>query len=94
MTKVSFYDDDLKLEDNKLTIEFSTHPENSMTENHQFVFELKQLVERDAEKNGNSIVEPLVIDNGKALLVIDEYNLSFWRDNIAIFRCSCILFTK
>ena len=94
MTKVSFYDDDLKLEDNKLTIEFSTHPENSMTENHQFVFELKQLVERDAEKNGNSIVEPLVIDNGKALLVVDEYNLSFWRDNIAIFRCSGILFTK
>ena len=94
MTKVSFYDDDLKLEDNKLTIEFSTHPENSMTENHQFVLELKQLVERDAEKNGNSIVEPLVIDNGKALLVVDEYNLSFWRDNIAIFRCSGILFTK
>ena len=65
-----------------------------MTESHQFVFELKQLVERDAEKNGNSIVEPLVIDNGEALLVVDEYNLSFWRENTAIFRCTGILFTK
>ena len=94
MTKVSFYDDDLKLEDNKLTIEIGTHPENSMTESHQFVFELKQLVERDAEKNGNSIVEPLVIDNGEALLVVDEYSLSFWGENTAIFSCSGILFTK
>ena len=94
MTKVSFYEDDLKLEDNKLTIELSTHPENSMTESHQFVFELKQLVERDAEKNGNSIVEPLVIDNGEALLVVDEYSLSFWGENTAIFSCSGILFTK
>ena len=94
MTTVSFYDDGVKVEDNKLTIEIGTHPEMSMTENHQFVFELKQLVEHDAEKNKNSIVEPLVIDNGKALLVVDEYNLRFWRDNTAIFSCSGILFTR
>ena len=94
MTKVSFYDDDLKLEDNKLTIEIGTHPENSMTESHQFVFELKQLVERDAEKSSNSCVEPLVIDNGKAMLVVDEYNLSIWKDHTALFRCTGILFTK
>jgi len=61
---------------------------------HQFDVDVKQLAAFDREKNPDGIKEPLAIDNGEALLVIDEFYINVYSNSVGYFNFSGILFTK
>ena len=91
MNWVNEYFDDCKMKDGKLLIEFD---EGEMSNKYNFEIEMKLLAKCDKSRNFFGNTEPLIIDNGNALLMIDEYYLSRRRDGTSFFRCSGILFTK
>lgn len=90
MTKVEFYGDDLVFgKDNRLTVEVSDGHDAT----YQFVLDFREFVAHDKERNQTQEAEPIIIDNGKELLIIDEYNLnSYGATNYVTFLG--ILFTK
>ena len=61
---------------------------------HTFEFNVKQLAEFDADRAREDESRPLVIDNGKALLMIDDFNVSVLNMGTNYVSFSGILFTK
>ena len=61
---------------------------------HQFKISSKRLIELDCERNPNGQMEPLVIDNGDALLMIHQYNLNIEDNKKYYLNVTGILFTK
>ena len=55
----------------------------------------KELIERDEERNPGVNVQPLLVENGQAMLMIDRYSFHLWHDRSRYdLSVSGILFTK
>ena len=61
---------------------------------YRFETTLNQFVERDVERNHNRRVEPLLLDNGNAVLVVDHFSLTLDDRTVSYANISGILFTK
>ena len=85
-------DDDniLKVEGNKMWVWIKDGNE----EEYQFELDVEQLVERDTDRNPEGINQPLLLDNGKAVLIIDDYYITVYNHNASCLNFSGILFTK
>ena len=64
--------------------------------NPEYRFEVKvnQFVERDRERNAEGGVEPLIVDNGKELLMFNRFSFSLNQDKTIFLGGEGILFTK
>ena len=60
---------------------------------HQFEIDARQLIERDADRSSDEGVQPLMIDNGEAVLVINDFNLHVYNGSNSL-SFSGILFTR
>ena len=60
----------------------------------QFEISTKKLKEFDSERNPDGVKEPLIIDNGKALLMINQFCLTIVDNKNYSLNGSGILFTK
>ena len=62
----------------------------------EYAFELdrKDFAARDLDRNTEGQTEPFVVNNGKELLVIDEYHLTSYKDGTCYLSLSGILFTR
>ena len=67
--------------------------DGNLTE-HLFELDVKQLAAYDKGKNPDGVTSPLMIDNGKALLVVDDFSVSVHSTGNSYFSFSGILFTK
>lgn len=63
-------------------------------EEHLFEIDLKQLARYDNDRNPDGCDEPLVIDNGEALMLINEFNVSMVGTSANYLSFSGILFTR
>ena len=97
MTKVYFCASDLVVKDNHVSIDVSDIDEVE----HKFDLDLKAFAARDDSRtvrdvggNKNAQTEPLVIDNGKELLMIDEFYVSRNIDATFYINLEGILFIK
>jgi hypothetical protein len=61
---------------------------------YRFEVTVNQFAERDADRNHKERVDPLILDNGNAALVVDYFSLSIHNDSIVYPSISGILFTK
>lgn len=61
---------------------------------YKFELSYNQLVARDMDRNHDSAVEPLVIDNGRALLIVDRFSFTLFEDKTYYLSGDGILFTK
>ena len=61
---------------------------------HRFEFNVKQLAEYDAGRSDDDVSRPLVIDNGEALLMIDDFHITVFSLGANYVSFSGILFTK
>ncbi len=62
---------------------------------YQFEVAAKELIERDEERNPGVNVQPLLVENGQAMLMIDRYSFHLWHDRSRYdLSVSGILFTK
>ncbi len=64
--------------------------------NPEYRFEVKvsQFVERDRERNADGDVEPLIVDNGKELLMFNRFSFSVNQDKTIFLGGEGILFIK
>ena len=60
----------------------------------QFEIITKKLKEFDSERNPDGVTEPLIIDNGKALLMINQYSVTIVDNKNYSFNGDGIMFTK
>ena len=92
MTKVDFCESDIPLnKDNRLSIRIS----DQVGTGYQFVLDSKLLAAHDIERNiERQDLEPIIVDNGEQLLMIDEYFLNTNTDATCYLNLSGILFTK
>lgn len=62
---------------------------------HQFEIDIKQLASFDREKKyPDGVDKPLVIDNGEALLMIDDFHATVYNTNAEFLSITGVLFTK
>ena len=61
---------------------------------HLFEIDVTQLAAYDREKNPDGVNRPLMIDNGDALLVIDNYNITVNSTGNSYISFMGIMFTK
>ena len=61
---------------------------------YRFEVTVNQFAERDADRNHKERVDPLILDNGNAALVVDYFSLSIHNDSVVYPSISGILFTK
>ena len=61
---------------------------------YHFEVSYKQLISRDQDRNPNGSAEPLVIDNGKAILLVDRFSFTLLEDRTYNLYGGGILFTK
>ena len=61
---------------------------------YRFEVTLNQLVKRDHDRNHGKRVEPLILDNGSAALVVDYFSLTVNDNTVSDHSFSGILFTK
>ena len=61
---------------------------------HLFELNVKQLAAMDRDKNPDGVDGPLVVDNGEALLVVDDFHVTVYSTGSNYFGISGILFTK
>lgn len=91
MTIVNFAESDIVFDkDNQLTVKISDRDEKE----YAFKFDKKDFAARDLDRNPEDQAEPFVVNNGKELLVIDEYYLTSYKDGTCYLSLSGILFTK
>lgn len=64
------------------------------TVEHLFELNVKQLAAMDRDKNPDGVDGPLVVDNGEALLVVDDFHVTVYSTGSNYFGISGILFTK
>ena len=88
-TKVDYYDSDADLVDgNRLQVEFS----DGQGVEHRFNIDKKAFAVHDRERNSQA--EPIIFDNGKDLLMIDEYSMYSYNDSTFYLNFSGLLFIK
>jgi hypothetical protein len=97
LTNVYFCASDLVVKDNHVSVDMSDIDEVE----HKFDLDLKAFAARDDSRtvrevgSGKNVqTEPLVIDNGKELLMIDEFYVSRNKDATCYINFEGILFTK
>lgn len=91
MTMVSVSDNDIvKINGDKLQFRVKSGKD----EEHLFEIDLKLLARYDNDRNPDGCDEPLVIDNGKALMLINEFNVGMVGTNVNYLSFSGILFTR
>lgn len=91
MTKVNFAESDLVFDkDDRLTVKIS----DRVGTDYAFEFDKKDFAARDIDRNSEGQAEPFVVNNGKELLVIDEYHLTSYKDGTCYLSLSGILFTR
>lgn len=91
MTMVHGSEDDIvKMDGDKILIKV----EGSDEEEHQFEIDVKQLAGFDRERNPDGVDKPLLLDNGEALLMIDDFNIVVFPSSVHYMFFSGILFTK
>ncbi len=91
MTQVYCSDDDIvKMDGDKVLFKVV----DSKEVEHQFELNVKQLASFDREKNPDGVDQPLLIDNGEALLMIDDFHVTIFSTNSGYFSIGGILFTK
>ena len=61
---------------------------------HVFELDIKQLVACDRDKNPDGVDHPLVIDNGEALLMVDDFDVTVHSTGSSYFYITGILFTR
>jgi hypothetical protein len=62
---------------------------------YRFEAMLNQFVERDIERNHHNSVEPLILDNGDVVLIVDNFSLTRSQQGTVTYASiSGILFTK
>ena len=103
MTFVEFSDEGPLTDDNLVSIDLRYSPvpgdqdrivEERYPVAHKFELSVKSLIELDSERNPQGVTKPLVIDNGKALLMIQRYSLTIEKDSDYYISGEGILFTK
>ena len=103
MTFVEFFDEGPLSDENLVSINlrYSSVPgdqdrivEERYPVSHKFELSVKQLIELDSDRNPQGITKPLIIDNGKALLMVQRYSLTIERGSDYYISGEGILFTK
>ncbi|MDY6301675.1 MAG: DUF4153 domain-containing protein [Bacteroidales bacterium] len=79
-------------QDNRLVLEVHSWIGKSMS-TYRFEAKLNQFAERDIERSRHNTVEPLILDNGRAALVVDNYSLTLNGASVVHASISGILFT-
>ena len=91
MTMVAVTDNDIvKINGDKLQFRVK----GGKDEEHLFEIDLKLLARYDNDRNPDGCDEPLVIDNGEALMLINEFNVSMVGTSANYLSFSGILFTR
>ena len=63
-------------------------------EKYRFEASLNQFAERDVDRNHHESVEPLILDNGNVVFVVDYFSMSVHDNSVVYPSMSGILFTK
>ncbi|MBR5725860.1 MAG: DUF4153 domain-containing protein [Muribaculaceae bacterium] len=80
----------LKKEGNKMWLKVN---DGNQVE-HQFILDIKQLTECDADRNSDTDVQPLMLDNGESVLLINDFYITVNSKGSDYLNLSGILFTK
>jgi len=87
MSVVDFHSDRSLLDDDKVVISLKAPSAatgdsklNPDDEEYRFEFAASQLIQRDQERNPDGGVDPLVVDNGKALLMVNQFTFTLKGD--------------
>ena len=91
MTRVHVSDDDIVRQDGDKVV-FNVH--DGKKESYEFEIDVKRLAAFDSDKNPDGVNGPMIVDNGQALLMIDEFHVNVYSTNSGYFDFSGILFTK
>ena len=91
MSKVSLRDGNIvKIDGDKVLFTVT----DSKSVEHQFKLDVKQLAANDIDKNPYGVDGPLIVDNGEALLMIDDFEVTVNSTSSNYFSILGILFTK
>ena len=91
MSKVSLSDGNIvKIDGDKVLFTVT----DSKSVEHQFKLDVKQLAANDIDKNPYGVDGPLIVDNGEALLMIDDFEVTVNSTGSNYFSILGILFTK
>ena len=91
MSKVSLRDGNIvKIDGDKVLFTVT----DSKSVEHQFKLDVKQLAANDIDKNPYGVDGPLIVDNGEALLMIDDFEVTVNSTGSNYFSILGILFTK
>ena len=91
MSKVSLSDGNIvKIDGDKVLFTVT----DSKSVEHQFKLNVKQLAANDIDKNPYGVDGPLIVDNGEALLMIDDFEVTVNSTSSNYFSILGILFTK
>ena len=91
MSKVSLSDGNIvKIDGDKVLFTVT----DSKSVEHQFKLDVKQLAANDIDKNPYGVDGPLIVDNGEALLMIDDFEVTVNSTSSNYFSILGILFTK
>ena len=91
MSKVSLRDENIvKIDGDKVLFTVT----DSKSVEHQFKLDVKQLAANDIDKNPYGVDGPLIVDNGEALLMIDDFEVTVNSTSSNYFSILGILFTK
>ena len=61
---------------------------------YRFEALLNQFAERDVERSRHHTIEPLILSNGNAALVVNDYSLTLSGTSVSYANISGILFVK
>lgn len=61
---------------------------------HQFEIDVKQLAKWDKSRNDKDEIQPLVLNNGEAMLVFNDFYINVFTNDSGYMTCTAILFTK
>ena len=61
---------------------------------YRFETTLNQFIDRDIERNHHDSVEPLILDNGDAAMLVEQFSLTLQGDSVTHVGISGILFTR
>ena len=76
---------------NRLVFEVFSGPDR---EKYRFEVSLNQFAERDLDRNHHESAEPLILDNGSEVFVVDYFDMSVHDNTVEWSNMSGILFTK
>lgn len=76
---------------NRLVFEMCSGPDR---EKYRFEVSLNQFAERDLSRNHDDSAEPLILDNGSEVFVVEHFDISVYDNTVDYSVMSGILFTK